>query len=140
MAAIFLDTNVFLYAVGADHPLRDASQRVLRRVAEGDLLATTNSEVIQEILFVLGRRGRKDQALDLARGTALLFPDLLPVTRSDMLTACELIERYPDVPPRDAIHAATMINNGIGSIMSADGHFDDIAEITRLTLVPLREA
>jgi len=66
--------------------------------------------------------------------TILLFPDLLPVTRSDMLTACELMERYPTLPPRDAIHAATMINNGIGSILSADAHFDDVAEVKRLPL------
>ncbi|HKI01950.1 MAG TPA: type II toxin-antitoxin system VapC family toxin [Thermoanaerobaculia bacterium] len=134
MAAIFLDTNIFLYAVGADQSLREASQQVLRRVAEGDLVATTNSEVVQEIIFVLGRRGRKDEALDLARSTILLFPDLLPVTRSDMLAACELMERYPSLPPRDAIHAATMINNGIGSILSVDHHFDDVVEITRLPL------
>lgn len=101
---------------------------------KGDLVATTSSEVVQEILYVLGRRGRKDQALDLARSALLLFPDLLPVTRSDMLTACELLERYPSVPTRDAVHAATMINNGIGSILSADSHFDDISEITRLSL------
>lgn len=134
MTAVFLDTNIFLHAVGADQPLRDASRQVLRRVTEGELVATTNSEVVQEILFVLGRRGRKDLALDIARSTTLLFPDLLPVTRSDVLTACELLERYPDLPPRDAIHAATMLNNGIGAILSADTHFDDISEITRLTL------
>ena len=134
MAAIFLDTNIFLYAVGAEPALRDASQQILKRVAEGDLVATTNSEVLQEILFVLGRRGRKDEALDLARSAILLFPDLLPVTRSDMLTACELLERYPGLPTRDAIHAATMLNNGIGSILTVDTHFDDIEEITRLSL------
>lgn len=134
MAAIFLDTNVFLHAVGADLPVRDASRQILRRIAEGDLAATTNSEVVQEILFVLNRRGRKDQALDLARSAVLLFPDLLPVTRSDLLTACELLERYPDLPPRDAIHAATMLNNGLGTILSEDTHFDDISEITRLAL------
>lgn len=134
MAAIFVDTNIFLHAVGADPPLRDASQQLLWRIAEGDLVATTNSEVVQEILFVLNRRGRKDLALDVARSTVLLFPDLLPVTRSDLLTACELLERYPGLPPRDAIHAATTLNNGIGTILSADPHFDDISEVTRLGL------
>ncbi len=58
-----------------------------------------------------------------------MFPDLLHVTRSDMLIACDLFERYPDLPPRDAVHAATMINNGIHTIMTADTHLDDIEEI-----------
>lgn len=53
MSMVFLDTNVFLYAVGAAHPLRELGQNVLRRVTNGDLLATTSTEVIQEILYVL---------------------------------------------------------------------------------------
>lgn len=129
MAAIFLDTNVFLYAAGADHPLRDASQQVLRRVAEGALQATINTEILQEIVFVLNRRGLRALGLDLARSAALLFPDLLPVTRYDMLTACDLIERHPQLRPRDAVHAATMINNGIESILTADSHFNDLSGI-----------
>ncbi len=42
----FLDTNVFLYAAGADHPLRDPCQRILHRVAAGELAATTSSKVV----------------------------------------------------------------------------------------------
>ncbi len=50
---VFLDTNVFLYAAGRAHPERDACASVLRRVADGSLDATVNTEVIQEILYVL---------------------------------------------------------------------------------------
>ena len=35
MSTVFLDTNVFLYAIGAQHPLKAASQRVLERVETG---------------------------------------------------------------------------------------------------------
>ena len=76
----FLDTNVFLYAAGAAHPERDACVRVLRSVADGSLDATVNSEVVQEILYVLSRRGRRRDAIALAGHVAALFPDLLPVT------------------------------------------------------------
>ena len=55
---VFLDTNIFLYAAGQAHTQRDACVDVLRRVAAGTLEATANSEVIQEILHVLVRRGR----------------------------------------------------------------------------------
>ena len=54
----FLIRVSFLYAAGQAHPRRDACVKVLRRVAEGTLEATANSEVIQEILYVLVRRCR----------------------------------------------------------------------------------
>ena len=44
---VFLDTNIFLYAAGGPHPERAACERVLRRVADGSLEATINTEVIQ---------------------------------------------------------------------------------------------
>jgi predicted nucleic acid-binding protein len=100
-------------------------------------MATTSSEVLQEILFVLQRRNQTETALQLVRSTVLLFPDLLPVTRNDMLVACDLLERYPQIRPRDAVHAATMLNNGLSSIVSADRHFDEIEELERLPLESL---
>ena len=83
---VFLDTNVFLYAAGASHLLREPCAKLpcaklLRRVADGSLDATINSEVVQEVLYLLTRRGRRDDALKLAGHLTSLFPDLLAVTR-----------------------------------------------------------
>lgn len=73
---IFLDTKVFLYAAGRPHPEREACALILRRVADGSLEATTNTEVIQEILYVLTRRGQRQEALQLAGAITALLPDL----------------------------------------------------------------
>lgn len=59
---LFLDTNVFLYAAGADHPLKKPSIRWLEGAAEGRFRAVTSAEVLQEILHVLIRRGRRREA------------------------------------------------------------------------------
>lgn len=134
MTAVFLDANVFFYAAGAEHPLRTPAQEVIQKVAAGELAATTSAEVLQEILFVMQRRGQAELGFQLTRNTVLLFPDLLSVTRNDMLIACDLLERYPQIRTRDAVHAATMLNNGLDSIVSADGHFDDIEGIRRIPL------
>ena len=128
----FLDTNVFLYAAGAAHPEKEACVGVLRRVADGSLEATTNSEVVQEILYVLVRRGRRADGVVLARRVASLFPNLLPVTRDDALGACDLLERYPELSVRDAVHAASMLRNGVKRIVSVDSDFDQIREIRRI--------
>jgi uncharacterized protein len=129
---IFIDTNIFLYASGAAHPQRAKCVQVLRSLAEGKIDATINSEVIQEILYVLSRRGKLEDALTLASHISSLFPDLLPVTRNDILEACDLLRLYPHLPVRDAIHVATMIRNGITQIISVDKDFDRIDGIRRI--------
>lgn len=129
---VFLDTNIFLYAAGASHPLREACAKVLRRVADGSLDATINSEVVQEILYVLTRRGRRDDALKLAGHMAALFPDLLAVTRDDVLEACKLLRQYPELSVRDPIHVGTMLRNGLKTVITVDSDFDQVSEIRRL--------
>jgi uncharacterized protein len=134
MTAVFLDANVFLYATGAEHPLREPAQQIVWRVAAGDLVATTSTEVVQEVLHIFQRRGRGEEGIQLGRRAARMFPDMLSVTRADILRACDLLEQYPQIRVRDAIHAATLLNNGLGTILSADAHFDDIAGVHRLPL------
>ena len=128
----FLDTNIFLYAAGGPHPQKEACTRVLQRVADGTLEATVNSEVLQEILYVLSRRGRLEEAVRLIGYIAALFPELLPVGREDVLEACKLLRQVPGLSVRDAIHAATMKRNGLKRIISVDPDFDRITGVRRL--------
>ena len=128
----FLDTNIFLYAAGGDHPYRKPCQHLLRRVAEAELKATTSSEVVQEVLYVLTRRGLRTQALALARNILAVFPALLEVGADEMNAACDLLESMPELPPRDAVHAATMLNHGIAAIITADTHFDQLTRVNRI--------
>jgi len=127
----FLDTNIFLYSAGKPHPEREACVQILQRLAEGTLEATANTEVIQEILHVLTRRGQRAQALALARRITVLCPGLLPVTSGDMVEAVRLLEKYPRLSVRDAVHAATMLRNGLMTLISTDPDFDQISEIRR---------
>jgi len=101
-------------------------------VADGHLFATTSTEVVQELLYVLDRRGRGADGIRLSRRVLLLFPELLPVSPQDIGVACDLLERYTDLSVRDSVHAAVMINNGIVTMISADRHFDSIEEIKRI--------
>jgi uncharacterized protein len=129
---VFLDTNLFLYAAGRPHPERAACAQTLRRVADGTLDATVNTEVIHEILYVLTRRGRRAEALALARHVVSLFPDMLPVTSNDMTGSFRLLELHPTLSVRDAVHAATMLHNGLRTVISVDSDFDQIPEIRRV--------
>ena len=46
--------------------------------------AIVHAEVVQEVMFVLVRRGRLRDGLRLARDVLALFPGLFLVTRQDM--------------------------------------------------------
>ena len=132
---VFLDTNVFLFAAGREHPLRAGCREVLSRVAEGELEATTSTEVVQEVLHVLCRRGLNDRAVRLAEHILDLFPQILPVRAADMRMACSLLDEVPSISVRDAVHAGTMLANGLDRIVSADVHFDRVPGIERITPV-----
>ena len=129
---VFLDANVFLYAAGATDPYHEPCRRVLRKVEEGSLPANTSAEVVQELLFVLWRRGLADKGIRLARSVIDLFPELLPQTRDELRDACGILSRNSELTPRDAVHVATMRRHGIDTIVSADVHFDGIRGIRRV--------
>jgi predicted nucleic acid-binding protein len=129
---MFLDANVFLHAIGQAGELREACGRILRRIADGSLKATTNTEVVQEVLHVLIRRGHRDDALAQARNITLLFPDMIPIEREDVLATCGLLGRHPALSVRDALHTASALRAGLDQVISVDSDFDQIREVRRV--------
>lgn len=136
----FLDTNIFMYAAGREHPLKAPCVAVLRRVSREELEALTNTEVLQEILYRYGAIGEFRHGLRLARlAVEQVGGEVLPVTLADMQHAFDLVERHgAKIKARDAVHAATMLNNGLTRLISADSHFDVIHGITRVNPVRVR--
>ena len=125
----FLDTNIFIYAAGKEHALRKPSLKVLNLVSTGEIVAITNAEVIQELFHLFIRRGRRADALTLGKTVIELSSEVLPVGRTTMIKAAALLETYPNLPARDAVHAATMIENEIDLIITADKDFEVISGI-----------
>ncbi|MDW8061880.1 MAG: PIN domain-containing protein [Nitrososphaerota archaeon] len=68
------------------------------------------------------------------RGRRLLrYPNLrfLGISKTTILKAQDLMEKYK-LNPRDAIHAATAIENKIDTMVSYDRDFDNVIEIRRI--------
>lgn len=128
----FIDANIPMYAVGRDHPLREPCRLVLQRIADGDLAACTDSEVHQEILYRYWSLGQSVRGIALSSDSHGVVNIVLPVTSTDVTTARELGNKYPHIGPRDWLHLAVMLNNGITEIISADRHFENIKGVTRL--------
>jgi len=129
---VFVDANVPMYAAGADHPYRAPCTRVMAQVLRGELRAATSVEVHQEILHRYLSLGVGEKARTVSQDFEALVPEILPVTMADFIRARSFSFTYPSVSARDLVHVAVMLNHGLTAVVSADRHFDQIAEITRL--------
>ena len=128
----FLDANLIMYSLGGLHPLQNPSKMILNKIKQGVFQVVTNTEVLQEILyryFSIKKPGLGELAYFAVIN---LCEKIIPVTVKDTDRALELLKEYPAVTSRDAIHAATMLNNGIKEILSTDPHFDLITGIRRI--------
>jgi predicted nucleic acid-binding protein len=89
-------------------------------------------EVLQEVLHVFWARRQLHDGLRAFDQMVKLFPEPLPIERTDSLLARSLLQRHPALSPRDCIHAAVVLNHGLDAIISADRSFDQVSEIKRL--------
>jgi len=83
-------------------------------------------------MYVYWYRKRLERGLDYLERLLILFPTPLPVSGETIATARDILAAYPQLEPRDAIHAAVVLDHGIEAIISADRAFDEITEIKRL--------
>lgn len=59
--------------------------------------------------------------------------EVLLMSLVDMHRAFDLVDRYgTEITGRDAVHATTILNNGLTHIIGTDSHFDIIEGIIRL--------
>ncbi|MEX2619915.1 MAG: type II toxin-antitoxin system VapC family toxin [Egibacteraceae bacterium] len=127
-----IDSAVFVYAVGTDHPYREPCRRLVEALGQDALQGEASVEAVQELLHQRVRRtGDRAGATRLARCVAGLCP-LHDVTVADLRTALELFARHDRLQARDAIHAATAVNRGIPVIISPDRDFDGLAHLQRV--------
>ena len=117
---IFVDTNVFMYAVGAPHPLRDAARSFFDDTRRERTPLCTSAEVLQELMHVYWRTDR-DEALDRAWSLVTRFRfDVWALEREDVELARELAEAYPGLEPRDLCHLASCRRRRVRELRTFD--------------------
>ena len=129
---IFVDTNIPMYAVGKEHPLRATCRQAMAHISNEDVGVVTDVEVHQEILHRYLALKMPEQARQVSFYFQEIVPAVLPITLVDLERARELSADYPTLEARDLIHIAVMLNNGLSRILSADAHFDLVGEIERV--------
>lgn len=122
---IVLDTTVLAYAVGADHPLREPTTRLVTAIRDGHLHATTTVEVIQEFAHISARRRERSDAVSLARDFASLLSPLLVADEQVLDRGLSLFARGT-LGAFDAVLAATALAYKADALVSADAAFEEV--------------
>jgi uncharacterized protein len=116
----FVDTNVFMYAVGRAHPLREPARTRLFDAVETGKGLVTSAEVLQELLHAylpVGRQTTLDAALALVSGCV---DEVWPVEAEDVNLARALDTQHPGLAARDLIHVACCRRRRVGDVMTFD--------------------
>jgi predicted nucleic acid-binding protein len=129
---ILLDTTVLVYAKGQNHPLRDPCRELIAAIADRRIEATTTVEVIQELVHVRARRRGRSDAVALGRDYAELLSPLLSPSVEDLNAGLTLFERIDGLGAFDAVLAACAARRGVSALVSADGGFAAIPEVSHV--------
>ena len=128
--AYLVDTAVFAYALGGNHPMKQACSRVVAAAGSGDIELHASVEMLQELVFHRMRKTDRHTAVRQARDAATVCV-LHDFDQAVLSRALELIATSESLGGRDAVHAATALHHGLPSILSPDHAFDEIVGLGR---------
>ena len=117
---IFVDTNLFMYAVGRPHPLRDRARKFFLEVNRNGTPLCTSAEVLQELVHAylpVARIETLDAAMALIRGSRV---EVWPLEEEDVTLARQLHEQYSSLSPRDLCHLASCRRRAVSRIKTFD--------------------
>jgi predicted nucleic acid-binding protein len=129
---IFIDSNVPMYLVGAEHPHKADAERLLEMCILQRERLVTDAEVFQEILhrFVaIRRRDAIQPAFDVLLSIA---DDVFAVDISAVERAKTIALGNEELSARDAIHLAVMQRQGVDRILSFDRGLDVFPGVERI--------
>ena len=116
----FVDTSVFMYAIGKPHPLQSQAREFFDESLLTAKPLCTSAEVLQELLHAylpVQRYGALDDALALMRRAAVR---VWPLEAADVTLARQLHDKHPVLGVRDLCHLASCRRRGVREIMTFD--------------------
>lgn len=133
----YVDSNIFIFPIiydGKAIPKAKAAEDVLIKIAEGDLSAATSFLTWDELVWII-RKSMNEKIATKEGEKFLRFSNLemLEITESIVKKAQKIVEEY-GIRPRDALHVASAIENGIKEIISDDSDLDKVKEIKKISI------
>ncbi len=117
---IFVDTNVFIYAVGRPHPLKHEAEEFFRQAKRNGETLATSAEVLQELLHYYLPSGRYKMLNETLALVDIEVSEVWPLESGDVRMARQLHNSYPELEARDLCHLASCRNRGVETIMTFD--------------------
>jgi predicted nucleic acid-binding protein len=133
---IFIDSNIPMYLVGAEHPHKVDARRLLEQLIAKDERLVTDAEVLQEILHRYTAIDRKDAIQPAFDAIVGIVDEVFPIEAADVEQAKTVLAGSRRLAARDALHIAIMERHGIDRILSFDAGFDVRPGIVRIGAVP----
>ena len=129
---IYVDSNVPMYLVGQEHPLKRRVTELVPQLFSAHEQLITSAETFQELLHryrVLENRESLGAAYDALEAIVAVVAD---VTKDDVDEARALTGRYPELSARDCLHVAVMGRMDCSTIWSYDTGFSAVGSIQRI--------
>ena len=124
---IFVDTNVFMYAVGRPHALRTPAQDFFVEANRRGTPLCTSAEVMQELAHAYLTTGRPqtfDATLELMASAGV---EVWPLEGEDVALTRRLHEQHPTLQARALCHLASCRRRGVREIKTFDQAFASVA-------------
>ncbi len=118
VTALFIDSNIALYAVGGPHRHKAACRDILEAATAGTVTLHASVELIQEVLHHRLRIDDRETAVAAARWLTDLCT-VHPFTEDVARQMLELVATM-NIRGRDAVHAATALAAGFDQIVTVD--------------------
>jgi predicted nucleic acid-binding protein len=121
---LFIDANLLVYLLTKTPDEAEKLVGFYADLIEKHILYT-NPLVLDETIHVSKKKYEVpyETSIQFIGEKVLPYVNVLPLTILDYLTAKELILRY-NLRPSDALHVATIQNNGLQAVVSEDDDFD----------------
>jgi len=117
---IFVDTNVFMYAVGKPHPLKSRARGFFDDSLRNFRPLCTSAEVLQELMHVYLPVRIYDVLEDALALIERAGVEVWPLEEADVILARQLHDRHPTLSARDLCHLASCRRRGVNEIMTFD--------------------
>ena len=124
---VFVDTNVFMYAVGRPHRLQSTAREFFEEATRERRQLCTSVQVLQELLHAYvppKRMATFDAALVLVDS---LDAEVWRLESEDVLLARRLHRRFPALGARDLCHLASCRRRNVNEIKTFDRGFEAAA-------------
>ena len=117
---IFVDTNVFMYAVGTPHPHRQSAIEFFVNAQRTNAQLATSAEVLQELMHAyipVARYQRLEAAMTLVDEAVF---EVWPLEKEDVTLAMQLENQHRMLSSRDLCHLASCRRREVSDMMTFD--------------------